>query len=111
VSRIYRHTTVKHHPRQDIIESDTLVGGVSLVPVDPPKYGLGYWLATDACGRGLATLAVQAVTGYARDVLGATDVFAGVTHGNHASVGVLERAGFHRVAEFESCDCYHRPTV
>src|SRR5688500_7238439 len=47
-----------------IVESDLrlgvylkghLIGQVDLVAVDPPRYGLGYWLAANATGRGFAT--------------------------------------------------------
>jgi ribosomal-protein-serine acetyltransferase len=81
-----------------IWDTDQLVGSVELVPVDPPRYGLGYWLAESACGRGLATLAVEAITRYAERDLGATDIFAGVTHGNDKSIAVLERARFNIAA-------------
>jgi len=61
---------------------DVLVGRADLNPVAPPRYGLGYWLAQDATGRGVGTTAVAALITYARDTLAATDVFAGVTHHN-----------------------------
>jgi len=77
------------------------------VPVDPPRYGLGYWLAEDATGHGYATAAVRALLDHAR-TLQATDVLAGVTHGNDRSVALLRRLGFARVAEFDSYDRYHR---
>jgi RimJ/RimL family protein N-acetyltransferase len=84
-----------------------LVGSVELVSVDPPRYGLGYWLAESACGRGLATVAVEAIIRYAEKDLGATDIFAGVTHGNHKSIAVLELARFNVAAEFETYTRYH----
>jgi hypothetical protein len=40
------------------------------------------------------------------DALGATDVFAGVTHGNAASAAVLMRVGFEGVAPFPEYDRY-----
>jgi ribosomal-protein-serine acetyltransferase len=83
-----------------------LVGRVDLVPVDPPRYGLGYWVAEDVTGRGLATAAVAALLGHARQI-GATDVFAGVTHGNVPSVALLRRLGFAVVADFESYTRFH----
>jgi ribosomal-protein-serine acetyltransferase len=90
-----------------IYESGRLSGSVTLVAVDPPKFGLGYWLTEAACGRGLATLAIEALMSYARSDLGATDLFAGVTHGNARSVAVLERLSFERVATFDTYDRYH----
>lgn len=50
---------------------------IDLVPVDPPKYGIGYWLGETHTGRGLATAACQEVLELARDQLAATDLFAG----------------------------------
>ncbi|WP_199511210.1 GNAT family N-acetyltransferase [Nucisporomicrobium flavum] len=96
--------------RYGIVLHDRLIGRVDLVPVDPPRYGIGYWLSEDATGHGYATAAVLAVLEHARS-LGATDVFAGVTHGNDRSVAVLRRLGFSRVAEFDSYDRYHLAVV
>ncbi|MBA2699720.1 MAG: GNAT family N-acetyltransferase [Nocardioidaceae bacterium] len=90
-----------------ICEAATMVGGTALVPVDPPKYGLGYWLAADACGRGLANVALAALADFAFQQLGATDLFAGVTHGNEKSAAVLERNGFRIVADFADYTRFH----
>jgi len=90
-----------------IYEAEAMVGSVALVAVDPPKYGLGYWLAANACGRGWATLSVEAAVTYAARELSATDVFAGVTHGNDRSVAVLQRAGFRGVADFDDYSRFH----
>jgi ribosomal-protein-serine acetyltransferase len=78
-----------------------LAGRIDLVAVDPPRYSLGYWIDRDATGRGLVTAAGRAVVAHARDVLGASELFAGVTHGNRASAAVLERLGFGAVADFD----------
>ncbi|NKY99234.1 GNAT family N-acetyltransferase [Nocardiopsis alborubida] len=77
-----------------------LVGQVSLIAVDPPRYGLGYWLDHGATGHGRAGAACAALVDRAHTVLGATDVFAGVTHGNTASAALLRRLGFAPVREF-----------
>ena len=45
-----------------IYECGQLVGSVTLVPVDPPRFSLGYLLAEQACGRGIATLALPTTT-------------------------------------------------
>ena len=83
-----------------IVEDGVLIGGIALVPIpqDPQQYSIGYWLAADACGRGNATLALQAIATYAREHLGATDLSARVRPDNAASVAVLQRAGFQQVA-------------
>jgi RimJ/RimL family protein N-acetyltransferase len=84
-----------------------LIGRVDLNPVDPPRYGIGYWLSGASTGHGYATVACRAAIDYGRDVLGATDVFAGVTVGNNKSIAVLIRLGFVLVAQFDSYDRYH----
>jgi RimJ/RimL family protein N-acetyltransferase len=86
---------------------NTLVGRVDLVPVAPPHYGLGYWLAEKATGQGLATRAVQALLSYAGSDLNATEAFAGVTHGNTASVALLTRLGFSPIADFDTYTRFH----
>ncbi|MBI4941660.1 MAG: GNAT family N-acetyltransferase [Actinobacteria bacterium] len=87
---------------------DTLVGRCDLVPVDPPRYGLGYWVSAASQGRGLASAAVSAVLAYAQTRCTATDVFAGVTHGNERSVALLRRLGFVEAARFERYTRFHR---
>jgi ribosomal-protein-alanine N-acetyltransferase len=57
---------------------------------------LGYWLAADRTGRGLATGAVRAVVALAFGDLGLHRVEAGTLLGNRASQAVLARAGFTR---------------
>lgn len=107
---VYAERFGAQHPPIEfgICLDDILVGSVALVPVDPPRFGLGYWLAESACGRGVATTAVRAIVAYAERDLGATDVYAGVTHGNDKSAAVLRRAGFDAIAEFETYTRYYR---
>lgn len=85
----------------------TLIGRMDLVPVDPPKYGLGYWLAEKDMGKGYATSALQALIAFARTELRATDIYAGVTYGNRRSQAVLERAGFLPAADLDSYRRFH----
>ena len=68
---------------------------------------IGYWLDSEFTGKGYASACCQTVIDHARSSLGATDIFAGVTHGNAKSVAVLERLGFHRVEEFETYNRFH----
>lgn len=92
------------HPAPDrfgIWLADRLIGRVDLVHAAPPQYGLGYWLSADATGHGYATAACAALIESARR-RGATDIFAGVTHGNDPSTALLRRLGFAPVADFES---------
>lgn len=87
---------------------DTLIGRCDLVPVDPPRYGLGYWISASNQGRGLASAAVGALLDHAQTRCGATDVFAGVTHGNERSVALLRRLGFVEAAAFERYTRFRR---
>lgn len=87
--------------RFGIFLNQTLVGRIDLVTVAPPRYGLGYWLEKCSTGKGYTTASVQALLEFARDDLGASDIFPGVTHGNLRSAGVLERTGFVALETFE----------
>ena len=93
--------------RLGIFLSGQLVGRTDLIAVDPPKYSVGYWLAEDAVGHGYASAALARVEALARDELGASDIYAGVTHGNARSEALLEGLGFARVAEFERYARFH----
>jgi len=87
---------------------DLLIGRIDFMPVAPPRYSIGYWLAAHAVGRGSATAACRAALDYARSVLGATDVFAGINHGNTKSVAVVRRLGFDHVVDFATYQRFHR---
>lgn len=80
---------------------ERLIGRVDLMEVEPGFYGIGYWLAEEATGRGYATEALRALLDFVRDGLGAQAVYAGVSHGNDKSTTLLGRLGFVAVAEFE----------
>ncbi|MFJ8692146.1 GNAT family N-acetyltransferase [Streptomyces roseolilacinus] len=84
-----------------------LIGRVDLVAVAPPRYGTGYWLGEAHVGSGHATAACAAAYAYAARELGATDIFAGVTHGNDRSAALLRRLGFVPVAVFEDYTRFH----
>ncbi len=61
-------------------------------------------------GRGFATAAVRALIDFGRAVLCATELWAGVTHGNEASIRVLERLGFEFVERLERHTRFHLAT-
>ena len=89
-----------HNTRLGLWLAERLVGRVDLVPVDPPRWVLGYWLDEAVGGRGLMTAACRAVVGYPRTI-GATEIYAGITNGNERSVGVVTRLGFRHVQDVE----------
>jgi RimJ/RimL family protein N-acetyltransferase len=90
---------------------DGLIGRVDLTAVAPPRYGFGFWVAECHEGRGYVTAAGRAALAVAATTLAATDVFAGVTHGNVRSERVLARLGFRRVEHFDRYARYHLSLV
>lgn len=88
-----------------------LVGHIGLVYGEPPRWGLGYWLAEEALGQGIATAAVEALIAFARDHLAAEEVLGGVSHGNEKSVAVLQRCGFAPIADFDTYTRFGRRLV
>jgi ribosomal-protein-serine acetyltransferase len=55
---------------------------------------LGYWLRSDACGRGLMTEAARATVEWAFGSLQAHRVRVAAATDNHRSLGVIRRLGF-----------------
>jgi ribosomal-protein-serine acetyltransferase len=96
-----------HNIRLGVWHAGALIGRVDLNPVEPPRYAIGYWLDQAHCGRGFATSACAAAIGYAHRVLGATDIYAGVTHGDARSAALLHRLGFQRIADFDAYSRFH----
>jgi aminoglycoside 6'-N-acetyltransferase len=85
------------------LATDRLVGDVGLSPADD-EHGvvkIGYTMAPAAQGRGYATEAVQALVGYALDVLDAEVVRAYASAENVPSIRVAEKAGLVLVERFE----------
>jgi ribosomal-protein-serine acetyltransferase len=56
---------------------------------------LGYWLRTDACGKGFMTEAARATVDWALHTLNAHRIRVAAATDNHASLGVIRRLGFH----------------
>lgn len=88
--------------RFGILLSGKLIGRADLTPVDPPRYGLGYWLAQGATGKGYAGLALSGLLEFAASNLHASEVYAGVSHGNIRSERLLLRLGFVQVADLDT---------
>lgn len=66
----------------------------------PDELEIGYWLATDATGRGLMTRAAEMATDVAFATQGVDVVEILHDAANHRSEGVPRRLGYHRVAAF-----------
>ena len=82
-----------------IATTEEPIGSIGLMPgVDVHRYTaeLGYWLAEPYWGRGIATLAVKALTVFALKELRFKRIFAEPYATNPASARVLEKAGFTR---------------
>ncbi|HKY05442.1 MAG TPA: GNAT family N-acetyltransferase [Blastocatellia bacterium] len=77
------------------------VGGIGLAlkgDVYRRTAEIGYWLGEPFWGRGIATEAVKALTGYAFTTFDLSRIHAGVYEWNHGSMRVLEKAGYVREA-------------
>lgn len=73
---------------------DTPLGAASLRLLETGNWELGYWLAPDHWGRGLATEAARALVVFGFEKLGAEALNSGHFVDNPASGRVLEKAGF-----------------
>lgn len=75
-----------------------VLGGCGLYPrVGPGAVEIGYWLAVNHTGRGLATRAAETLTRVAFDVLRVDRVEIRCDRGNAASVRIPERLGYRLV--------------
>jgi len=83
-----------------LFEDDRVVGSFTLQDVVPGPFrsaSIGYWLAADALGRGLATRAVDMVAEIADTELKLHRIEASTLTRNTASQRVLQRAGFTQI--------------
>lgn len=74
-----------------------LVGGIGFTikaDINRLSAEIGYWLGEPFWGRGIATRAVKAVTGYAFSNFDIVRLYAEVFSNNEASTRVLEKAGY-----------------
>jgi len=80
-------------------EDDFLIGGIGLYVgsgTAAHRGELGYWLAKDYRGRGLASAGTQAIVLFGLTELGLKRIEATTSTHNQSSQHVLERAGFTR---------------
>ncbi len=80
-----------------IASSNELIGGIGLM-LQPDVYRfsaeIGYWIAEPFWGKGIASLALIALSKYAFEQFDLNRIFAGVFQCNSASMRVLEKSGF-----------------
>ena len=84
-------------------DSDALVGTINLHFYDSSRASIGYGVAPETRGRGVATEALKLLSGWAFTF--APDLVRlelWIVPGNDASVAVAERAGFYREGVFRS---------
>ena len=103
------HLAQSASDRFGIWQNHLLIGRVDLVHAAPPQYGLGYWISHDAARHGYATAACAAVLRHAYTSHDATDIFAGVSHGNIPSIAVLRRLGFRPITRLGHHTRFHLP--
>jgi len=78
---------------------EVLLGGVTLTGIRrgvTQSASVGYWIGLPFVRRGYASEALAGVLRHAFDDLGLNRIEAACMPSNHASIGVLERAGFRR---------------
>jgi RimJ/RimL family protein N-acetyltransferase len=94
---IARATELEHEVTLAIADdTDALVGVVNVRLTDAPPT-VGYWVAAGARGRGLATAATSAITGWTFATHGASRIALHAEPENHASVRVAAKCGFVRL--------------
>lgn len=77
-----------------ITQNDILLGIIELKNHRALKAELGYWLAPEAWGKGIATRVVREMLRYGFSQLDIHRIYAGVIEGNEASENVLLKTGF-----------------
>jgi 8-oxo-dGTP diphosphatase len=85
-----------------IFLQDELIGGVGLSQKEDGIYELGYWLAIEHWGKGIATEAANDLLAYGQRNLNCARIVASYLKGNTASAIVLRKLGFKEVGEGET---------
>ena len=107
-----RQARVKFMERSDLMlllflkDTNTLVGSSGLNRMDwrVPKFEIGYWCRTRFAGQGYITEAVDGITAFAFESLGANRVEIRCDSLNHRSYEVAERAGFRFEGELRNAE-------
>jgi RimJ/RimL family protein N-acetyltransferase len=87
----------REHSFAIVGDTGDLLGVVGLRLTDDPPT-VGYWIAPEARGRGLATAATGALSAWAFATLGPSRLALHAEPDNRASCRVAEKCGFERVA-------------
>ncbi len=92
-------------------ETNTIIGGSGLhrIDWDVPKFEIGYWVRTGYAGRGYITEAVEGITNFAFDMLGAKRVEIRCDAKNIRSAAVPQRLGY-KLEGILRCDDRHHLT-
>lgn len=88
-----------------MMNEEELVGVVSIIQHKPAVFGLGYWLNENSMGHGFAAQSVASVISYLFEQ-SADEIWAGISHGNTASINLVTRFGFELVREQPSHKSY-----
>jgi ribosomal-protein-alanine N-acetyltransferase len=76
-------------------ETELLLGQVTLaIKAGPDIWALAFWVHPDCWGKGYATEAAQRILEFGFLELNASTIWAGVSHWNERSIGVVEGLGF-----------------
>jgi RimJ/RimL family protein N-acetyltransferase len=84
----------------DASDHDRVLGSCGLHEIASGRPDIGYWVARDARGRGVAPRAARLMREYAATALGLQRIEVLVHPDNSASQRAAEKAGFHRTGEY-----------
>lgn len=82
-----------------IFMNDVLIGGAGLRYIEDGVHELGYWLAQEYWGKGLALEAATELLRYGRESLADLRIIAHCAKDNAASMSVLRKLGFEATGE------------
>jgi len=94
---VYNAKGQKPETQFAIASIDEAIGGIGIAPqtdVYSRSAEIGYWLGEPFWGKGIATMAVKAMTEYTFAQFNVVRIYAKVFEWNPASTRVLEKAGF-----------------
>lgn len=82
--------------------NDKVIGGIGLRLSDTSNFfELGYWLGEEFWNKGIITNSVKSIIEFSRNHLDIKGLSAYVLPHNHASIKILEKTRFQKIAYFE----------